>query len=237
MIKKLYHTADAVKRLLFDCGMLRSIWGQESVASNGKPLPWLSMPAIHYLQYLDLRGARVFEFGSGNSTLFWQDKHANGQIRSYNAVEYNGEYHAKMSMENGFYRDTVSYGPNEERYFSQAYHAATAGTSKEEFLNPFDLTIVDGPIQWRKKELDEALRVTCSEGLIIVDDSNWLAGHVKRVCEERNLCRVDFAGFSPGVSYTKVTSLLFRNIGWLMGARLQTPAGGMHKFPGVIKPL
>jgi hypothetical protein len=34
-------------------------------------LPWIAFPAIDFLESRSLRGARVFEYGSGGSTLFW----------------------------------------------------------------------------------------------------------------------------------------------------------------------
>jgi hypothetical protein len=35
------------------------------------PQPWLVFAAIDYLDQIDLRGWRVFEYGSGGSTLYW----------------------------------------------------------------------------------------------------------------------------------------------------------------------
>lgn len=232
--QKVLRLADAARRFFFRTGMLRSIWAEESVDREGNPLPWLSSPAIHYLDSLDLRGARVLEFGSGNSTLFWKKKCANGQIKHYHGIEYDKTYHAKMSAKDGFYRDKVVMTDEPRKYFHEVpYSLATNGTKNIQLFTPFDLTIVDGPIGLRERELDAAVHFTCSEGLIVVDDSNWIEAKVKDVCAERSLARVDFAGFSPSVSYTKVTSLLFRNIGWLVGSRLSTPAGGMTQFPGM----
>jgi hypothetical protein len=39
-------------------------------------LPWLVFDAIDALAGLDLAGRKVFEYGSGGSTLFWQDRGA-----------------------------------------------------------------------------------------------------------------------------------------------------------------
>jgi hypothetical protein len=36
-----------------------------------RPEPWLVFDAIDYLGQLDMRGWRVFEYGSGGSTLYW----------------------------------------------------------------------------------------------------------------------------------------------------------------------
>src|SRR5258708_33202726 len=34
-------------------------------------LPWLTFDAVHYLENHIKQGSRVFEYGSGSSTLFW----------------------------------------------------------------------------------------------------------------------------------------------------------------------
>ncbi len=229
MFRKTYYLLDAVKRLMIDCGLYRSITQRNSVDRRGNPVPWLSMPAIHFLNSLNLRGARVFEFGSGNSTQYW----ANREIKSYAAAEYNVMYGWEMAAKNGFYRDNVHIQDDKELYLKLPRQIADGFTNDPAEFTPFDLFFVDGPIQWRKEELDQALNSTCSEGLIFVDDANWLPDYIQEICCDRALCRIDFAGFSPGVSYTKVTSLLFRNSAWLQGARMLTPPGGMHEFPGM----
>lgn len=59
------------KILGFGYGQLASIWKQKSEFSDGEEIPWYTYPAIEYLSHLDLSGLRVFEYGSGNSTIWW----------------------------------------------------------------------------------------------------------------------------------------------------------------------
>jgi len=37
----------------------------------GNPVPWFTYPMIDFLEQLDFSGCSVFEYGSGNSTLYW----------------------------------------------------------------------------------------------------------------------------------------------------------------------
>jgi hypothetical protein len=46
------------------------------VDSAGEPVPWYTYPAIEYLQQFDFSTRSVFEYGSGNSTLFWSRRAA-----------------------------------------------------------------------------------------------------------------------------------------------------------------
>jgi hypothetical protein len=54
-----------------DMGHHRSRRTGAPVTRTGEPVPWYTYPAIEYLQQLDFRDRRVFEWGSGNSSLFW----------------------------------------------------------------------------------------------------------------------------------------------------------------------
>ena len=52
-------------------------------------LPWLVFDAIERLTALELRGRRVFEYGSGGSTLFWQSRGAHCV-----SIEHDAEWFA-----------------------------------------------------------------------------------------------------------------------------------------------
>ena len=57
-------------------GQYNSIKKNESVDANNNPLPWITYPAIEYLGNLDFSKEKIFEVGSGNSTI-WFSKRAN----------------------------------------------------------------------------------------------------------------------------------------------------------------
>lgn len=54
-------------------------------------LPWLVFAAIDFLEDLDLKGKKVFEYGSGGSTLFWLRKGANCV-----SLEHDRSWYEKM---------------------------------------------------------------------------------------------------------------------------------------------
>lgn len=223
LFRRVYYLLDVVKRLLIDMGMLRSIMTGSSVDRYGNPVPWISSSSQHFLESLDLHDANVFEFGSGNSTMYWAHQYSRRKIRSYMGIENCVPFYTQMARKYDFYRRNITCLEDAEDYFRHARTIAEAGIL-------FDVTIVDGPIHLRAQELEVALAITDSEGFIIVDDSNWIENDLVRFCDKHFMFRIDFAGFSPSVSFVKVTSVLFRNPARFMGATISTPVGGMYSF-------
>ena len=72
----------------------RSRHSRRPVDSNGAPLPWFTYPAIEYIQQLDLSDRVIFEWGSGNSSLFFADR-----VKQITSVESNREWFETISKE------------------------------------------------------------------------------------------------------------------------------------------
>ena len=77
-----------------DYGHFRSVRSHASVDRDGRPLPWYTYPAIDYLEQLDLSGAAVFEYGSGNSTRYWAQR-----CGTLVSVEDNPEWYHRVKPE------------------------------------------------------------------------------------------------------------------------------------------
>lgn len=56
---------------------LRWLWSCRRDYLMRARVPWLVFGAIDFISTLDLAGRRVFEYGSGGSTLFWKARNAN----------------------------------------------------------------------------------------------------------------------------------------------------------------
>lgn len=52
----------------------RTINEKICIDRDGNPIPWYTYPAIEYLSQFDVTDKDVFEFGCGNSSLFWADR-------------------------------------------------------------------------------------------------------------------------------------------------------------------
>lgn len=52
-------------------GWLKSMWKGYACNLKGEHMPWLSMPAVEYLESLDLKGRTILELGGGSSTIYF----------------------------------------------------------------------------------------------------------------------------------------------------------------------
>jgi hypothetical protein len=67
-------------------GWYNSFLTLRSVDQSGKPLPWLTYPAIYFIELLDLSNKVVMEFGSGASTLYFSRR--SKSVISYETSKY-----------------------------------------------------------------------------------------------------------------------------------------------------
>lgn len=158
------------------------------VSADGAPIPWYTYPAIEYFDQLDARGLRIFEYGSGNSSLFWARKGANVW-----SVEHDSAWFEKMVLKSACLRQIVLRGSPED------YANAIAAVGGE-----FDLIIIDGV--WRNECAAAALPYLRKGGCIILDNSDWYSD-VAAYLRGRGLFQVDFNGFGPINEYCWTTSL------------------------------
>lgn len=172
-----------------DYGHLHSIAVMRSVDARDAPLPWLTYPAIEYLRQLDFSDKRVFEYGSGASTLFWS-----GVARQIDSVEHVPD----------FYREVARQAPANcqivlrewpDEYVSQIAAGA-----------PYDVIVIDGHSRVRCAEV--APQYLKPGGLIILDNSDWFPEASARL-RAADLIEVDMAGFAPINDCAHTTSFYF----------------------------
>lgn len=162
----------------------------ESIGRNGKPVPWFTYPAVEYLDQFDFSQKSVFEFGAGNSTLFWCERAAR-----VTSVEHNPEWHQRVQ---------ACLPTNGRLMLVPA--ASEYPLAIEKAGGPFDVIVIDGVE--RRSCCDFAVRHLARGGLIILDNADWhhlCAGKLRSA----GLLEVDMSGFGPINDYTWTTSLFF----------------------------
>jgi hypothetical protein len=175
--------------LTIDYGYLRTVAQNVCVDADGHPIPWYTYPALEYIRQLDFRERSVFEYGSGNSTLFWS-----AIARRVVSVEHEREWFERMH----------ALAPaNCQMLFASD---ADAYVNSIGAAGPFDVIIIDG--QSRLRCAPVAVEHLRPGGLIILDNSDWFP-RTSEVLRERNLIEVDMAGFGPINDYTSTTSFFF----------------------------
>jgi hypothetical protein len=122
------YTGTAADSYLYTTGWLRSYVTGRPVTKSGSPLPWYTYPAIDFLSERVRPGMRVFEYGSGNSTLWWLS-----QGCDVVACEHDHEWFEVVRRETDGAAVTVFREPTDRRY---ATEVTTHGL--------FDIVVIDG---------------------------------------------------------------------------------------------
>lgn len=202
--------SEACNILSNEYGHARSQQAKLPVSSSGLPLPWYTYPAIEYCNQLHASGLKIFEYGCGNSSLYWAHKGAEVWC-----VEHDKEWYEQMRAKSSRLRGIVL------REECKGYAEAIGETAER-----FDVVILDGA--WRNACAAVSVQHLRDGGIIILDNSDWYAD-VARYLRERDYFQVDFNGFGPINPYCWTTSffLPFRSP---LTERLRqpTPIGGIE---------
>ncbi len=181
---------------LYDIGWTKSIVTHTIVDKDNQPLPWVSYPFIHFIAGRLNKQLHIFEFGSGNSTLYYADKAA-----AVNSVEHDKFWFDKIKSTmpanvNLFYCDLVPGGD---------YCKYALTTNKQ-----FDLIIVDG--RDRVNCCIKSIASLKPNGVVVLDDSEREKYKVGiDFLMEQGFKKIDFWGTAPSVSYLKCTTIFYRD--------------------------
>lgn len=175
-------------------GWFKSRLKLSAMSKSGGPLPWYTYPAIDYLEQLDFSEKSVFEFGCGNSTLFWAVR-----CKQVTSVENDTIWFEKVN--NSLPSNVAMCLRTDEANYSNAIcelgHA------------PF-VVVIDG--LFRAACAASALAKIDPSGLIILDNSergNWDVDTMEAcriLASDERFLRVDFYGLGPINDYAWTTS-------------------------------
>src|SRR5262245_12435525 len=184
----------AANILWFSYGHFKSVCAGSSVDGAGRPIPWYTYPAIDFLRQLDLSEKTVFEYGSGNSTLFWA-------ARAARVVSVEDDERWSERLKNAVPANcTILQEPDLHRYAEVI----------DSYPEKFDIIVVDGPARGgtRLQCARAALNHLKAGGMIILDNSDWLPDSA-RLLRQADLLQVDMHGFIPIGDHTQTTSFFF----------------------------
>lgn len=172
-------------------GYLNSLKAGLPVGINNEPIPWFTYPTIEFIKQLDLKNKRVFEYGSGFSSLFFADK-----TLEIISVEDNREWFEKVRENKPTNLDLV-FKPVKEDYTTYIHK-----TNKI-----FDIIIVDA--SYRLECCHNIKNNLGDDSMVILDNSDWFDDCTAYLRNELKLIQVDFSGFGPINDYTWTTSIFF----------------------------
>lgn len=181
---------------LLEDGWYKSYNTKKSIDKNGNPIPWCSYPFIKFIEPRLKKSFNVFEYGCGNSTLWYAQR-----VGCIKSVEHDGEWYKIISKqmpsnaklvhkelkENGEYSDEVLVD-------NEKYH----------------IIVIDG--RDRNSCAKKAVNALSDDGIIIFDNSQ-----VEEFKEGINFLdnsgfrKIDFIGMTPVISHNNTTTIYYRN--------------------------
>lgn len=185
----------AKNSVLRTTGWLRSRQEKRPVNADGEPIPWIAYPALRFLEARVQKSFKVFEFGSGMSTLWWAKR-----VSSVNSVEHDKDWYDRVAP---------SLPPNASITFADGEEYVQSAAGQD-----FDIVVVDG-IQ-RPDCAMNSISSLSHDGVILWDNTDELAdraGHV--FMEEAGFKRLDFFGFGPLMVRESCTTIFYRPVNCL----------------------
>lgn len=191
-------------------GWWASLWRGVPVASDGAPIPWVTLPSISFLEPRLRPDFQVLEFGCGHSTHWFA-----ARVRNVVSIEHDREWaatsraeapenvtiHLAATGQTGSYVDIAHGTPNDHNSYVQKI---------DDLKQRFDVILVDGV--YRHACIRRCPDLLTDVGVIIVDNTDypeiatslqWLEGHGFR--------KLDFHGLHSGLSVPGLTSIFYRN--------------------------
>jgi hypothetical protein len=143
---------------------------------------------------LDISEKTVFEYGSGNSTLFWAAR-ASRVVSVEDEERWSAYLRSRLPP-----NCTILQEADLHRYVDTI----------RQFPEGFDIIVVDGPARGhtRLKCAHAAVEHLKPGGMIILDNSDWLPQSAQ-LLRDADLLQVDMSGFFPIGDHTQTTSFFF----------------------------
>ncbi|MGF1493828.1 MAG: class I SAM-dependent methyltransferase, partial [Microcoleaceae cyanobacterium] len=178
-------------------GWLQSQRVQQPVNQGSNPIPWYTYPAIEFIEALLRPEFRVFEYGSGNSTL-WYAQRATAVF----TVENDPKWFDKIQSATQNLRQVQLFLLEDpERYTNKIQDYPNAY---------FDLIVIDGRHRNQcARRCSEQLRPS---GVIVFDNTDRAKYNPGiRFLGKQGFKRIDFYGLIPCYSYKTCTSVFFKD--------------------------
>jgi hypothetical protein len=198
LLKKLdLYSLCSLKRIgpLREDGWFRSFREEACVDADGNPLPWMTYPAIEFLGKRIRREMSVFEFGCGESTLWWASR-----VNEVVSVEHDKDWHGKIARR--------APGNVSLFHIELAYGGAYSRKIME-YKERFDIVIIDG--RDRVHCAMNSLKALKPDGIIVWDNSDrkeYEAGYAFLM--EHGFRKIEFTGFTPMINMKSETGVFYR---------------------------
>lgn len=183
------------KGYLASIGWFRSFDQQQSLDRDGKPLPWLTYSFIDFITPRLTQMQSIFEYGSGNSTLFYSK-----YVKKVVAVEHDQSWFNKLS---------AVKPENVELIFSNLEPGGAYSRQAMQSGEKYDIMIIDG--RDRVNCCRNSINALAPGGVLVLDDAERAKySGVYSFMKEAGYKELTFSGISPGLFYLKSTALFYK---------------------------
>ncbi|MGV3509609.1 MAG: FkbM family methyltransferase [Sphingobacteriaceae bacterium] len=184
-----------VKGYLAEIGWFKAFETKSAIDENGSPIPWVTYSFIDFIKERLSSSHTVFEFGSGNSTLFY--------------AKYSGKV-VSVEHDKDWYQKIVSAKPSNSEMILEILEPNGEYCRKPLRLGQrFDIIIVDG--RDRVNCCKQSIEALSESGVVVLDDSERSEyAEAITFLTNNGFKHLPFSGISPGLFYKKSTSVFYR---------------------------
>lgn len=183
------------KGYLATIGWFTAFDTHQAVDEAGQPLPWVTYSFIDFIKTRLNKELAIFEYGSGNSTLFYAKR-----VKRVVSVEHDEAWFNKIVKEKA---------GNAEMIFTQLEKGGTYSQKAKLLGEKFDVIIVDG--RDRVNCCKHSIDALSTNGVLVLDDSEReIYQEARTFLTEKGFKELPFTGISPGLFYNKATSVFYK---------------------------
>lgn len=176
-------------------GWFSAFDARESIDKDGNPLPWVTYSFIDFIRTRLNKSMTVFEYGAGNSTLFYASR-----VQSVVSVEHDQAWYKKLLSTKPENADLIYCQLDQDG----AYAHQVMSLDKK-----FDLIIIDG--RDRVNCCKNCISALNPGGVVILDDSQVPRYEMGiNYLKAAGFKELPFSGIAPGLFYYKSTSVFYK---------------------------
>ena len=167
----------------------------QAVDEAGQPLPWVTYSFIDFIKTRLNKELSIFEYGSGNSTLFYAKR-----VKRVVSVEHDEAWFKKIVEEKA---------SNAEMIFTHLEKGGEYCQKAKLLGEKFEVIIVDG--RDRVNCCKHSIDALTPNGVLVLDDSEReMYQEARTFLTEKGFKELPFTGISPGLFYNKATSVFYK---------------------------
>ncbi len=183
VVYKLFRIVSSDKSLLKNKGYFNTFKKGIPLDSKNQPVPWMNYPFVDFLSKRLNKDMVIFEYGSGFSTLYFQN-----YVKKIRSIEQNKKWFEEISNRVSNNVEINFYGPD---------HGLDNAKSINFYAEKYDLIIVDAADRFEC--VRQAIPFLKPEGVLLLDDSQRISyKSIFEFMQGEGYKEITIGGLKPG---------------------------------------